>query len=83
MKNLLNDIDPYMKDFFTVFCEIKPGYVLKFKVLFSKYQQFVLDQGAIPVPYKTFRKNFLELDPHLKISKFNTAYVLQNIKLKN
>ena len=82
MTNLLLNIDPYMKDFFTVYCEVTPGYALKFKVLFTKYQQFVLDQGAIPATYKTFRKTFVELDPQLKISKFNTAYVVQNIKFK-
>lgn len=83
MKNsFIVKIDPYMQDFFKVYCEVTPGYVLKFKTLFSKYQQFVLNQGSIPVTYKTFRKAFVELDSQLKISKFNTTYVVQNIKFK-
>lgn len=80
--NTFVDIDPYIQDFFDLYCAVTPGYVIKFKTLFKKYQQFTLDQGSIPITYKSFRKAFVELDSKLQISKFNTAYVIQNLKFK-
>lgn len=80
--NSFAEIDPYMQEFFNLYCSVTPGYTIKLKTLFNKYQQFVIDRGSIPVTYKNFRKAFVELDSTLKISKFNTAYIIQNCQFK-
>ena len=74
--------DPYVQEFYHAYCDSAPGYVVKFKILFLKYKQFVIARGAIPVSYRFFRQSFVELDPNLEISKQSTAYIIKNLKLK-